>query len=165
MALSSHRILVASNTSTITTLFFDPNGPTLQVTSNVVVGPSPSWITGHPTNPFLAFTGLIQGDGVVVALTFDDTGNGTVVGQTPSGGAVPASLLATKDTLFVSNVRRSPPKNTACEWYAFADPCPSVRMTLGQPLRCIPKPTVQLWDGPGRPHIRLFPVPPRRRST
>jgi hypothetical protein len=163
MTLSSYRILVASNTNSITSLLFDPHGSTLDVTSEVVVGPSPSWITAHPTNPSLAFTGLIQGDGILVALTFDDTGNGTVVGRMPSGGAVPASLLATMDTLFVSNVRRSPPKYTAYERYAFAYPCPSARMTLGPPsCCCTPKRTVRLWDGHGRSYIRLAPVLPRR---
>src|SRR5712691_4351677 len=162
MTLSSYRILVASNTNSVMSLFFDPYGPTLNVTSEVVVGPSPSWITAHPTNPSLAFTGLIQGDGVLVALTFDDTGNGTVVGQMPSGGVVPASLLVTMDTLFVSNVRRSLPKYTACEWYAFAYLCPSPRMTLGPPLCCTPKPTVPFWDGHGRSYIRLAPVLPQR---
>jgi len=104
MALSGYRILVASDTSIITSLFFDPYGPTLDVTSETIVGPGPTWITGHPINPSLAFTGLTQGDGVVVALTFDDTGNGTVVGHTPSGGKNPVSLLTTMDALFVPNV-------------------------------------------------------------
>jgi len=120
MELSGYHILVASNASSITSLFFDPYGPTLNVTSEVVVGPSPSWITAHPTNPSLAFTGLTQGDGITVALTFDDTGNGTVVGQVPSGGAVPASLFATKDALFVANVCIA--LRFTREWNTFADP-------------------------------------------
>ena len=110
MALTGYRILVASNTDRITSIFFDPYGPTLNVTSEIIVGPHPTWITGHPTNPSLAFTGLEQQDGVIVVLTFDDTAKGTIVGQIPSGGASPASLLATTDALFVGNVRTTPPK-------------------------------------------------------
>ena len=104
MALSGYRILVASNTDRITSLLFDPYGPTLNVTSNIVVGSHPMSIIGHPTNPSLAFTGLEQDDGVVVALTFDETGNGTIAGEIPSGGAIPGSLLATMEALFVGNV-------------------------------------------------------------
>ena len=68
-------------------------------------------IIGHPSNPSLAFTGLEQEDGTVVALTFDETGNGTIAGEIPSGGAVAASLLATTEALFVGNVSR---KSCAC---------------------------------------------------
>lgn len=113
MAPTGYRILVASNTDRITSLFFDPYGPTLNVTSEIVVGPHPTWITGHPANPSLAFTGLEQQDGIVVALKFDDTAKGTIVEQIPSGGASPASLLATTDALFVGNVRITPPRSCA----------------------------------------------------
>ena len=154
MALSGYRILVASNTSNITSLFFDPYGPTLDVTSETFVGPGPTWITGHPTNPSLAFTGLTQGDGVVVALTFDDTGNGTVVGHTPSGGTDPVSLLTTMDALFVSNVRV--PLHLAHEWHAFADP----RMTPRSLWCCVSKPTVRLRDGHGCSSVRFAPIFP-----
>lgn len=104
MKLTGYHILVASNTNRITSLFFDPYGPTLNVTSEIVVGSYPMSIIGHPNNPSLAFTGLEQEDGVVVALTFDETGNGTIVGEIPSGGAIPGSLLATMEALFVGNV-------------------------------------------------------------
>lgn len=53
---------------------------TLGVASDVVVRPSSSWTTEHPTNPSFAFAGLIQDDGAVT-LAFDDVGNGAVVGQ------------------------------------------------------------------------------------
>ena len=104
-----YRILVASNTTRITSLLFNPygsSGPTLNVTSATTVGTQPMWITDHPTNPSLAFTGLEQDDGMAIALSYDDTGNGTIVGEIPSGGAVANFLLATTDTLFVTNVRR-----------------------------------------------------------
>lgn len=104
MTFSGYHILVASNTDRITSLFFDPYGPTLNVTSEIVVGSHPMSIMGHPSNPSLAFTGLEQEDGAVVALTIDETGNGTIVGEIPSGGAIPGSLLATMEALFVGNV-------------------------------------------------------------
>ena len=62
-------------------------------------------LTVHPSDPFLIFTGLENLEGVVVALKYDNNDNGTIVGQILSGGADPASLLATADTLFVGNVR------------------------------------------------------------
>jgi len=41
MTLSGYHILVASNTDRITSLFFDPRGPTLNVTSEIAVGSHP----------------------------------------------------------------------------------------------------------------------------
>jgi len=154
MAPSGYGILVASNASIITSLFFSPHGPTLDVTSETFVGPGPTWITGYPANPSLAFTGLTQGDGVVVALTFDDTGNGTVVGRIPSGGTNPTSLLTKMDTLFVSNV--CIPLHLMREWHAFTDP----RMTPRLSWCCVSKPTVHLRDGHGCSSVRLAPIFP-----
>jgi hypothetical protein len=108
MALATcYRILVASNTTRITSLLFNPYGQygaTLNVTSKTVVGTQPMWITGHPTNPSLAFTGLEQSDGMAIALKYDHTGNGSIVGEIPSGGDVANFLLATTDAIFVTNV-------------------------------------------------------------
>lgn len=101
-----YRILVASYRDGLTSLLFDPNGPTLKVISEIKVGNRPSWLTAHPDDPTLVFTGLEVSDGTTIALKFDEDGNGTVVGQIPSGGADPASLLATTDALLVGNVRR-----------------------------------------------------------
>ena len=154
MALSGFRILVASNTSSITSLFFDPYRATLDVTSKTFVRPGPTWITGHPTNPSLAFTGLTQGDGAVVALTFDDTGNGTVVGHIPSGGTDPVSLLTKMDALFVSNVCIA--LHLTRSRHAFADP----RMTPRLLCCCVSKSTVRLRDGHGCPSVRLAPIFP-----
>jgi 6-phosphogluconolactonase (cycloisomerase 2 family) len=106
--MTGYHILVASYTDCITTLLFDPVGPILKVSSELKVGARPSWLTVHPSDPSLVFTGLEQREGVVVALKYDKDGNGTIVGQIPSGGADPASLLATADTLFVGNVRPPP---------------------------------------------------------
>lgn len=98
-----YRILVASYTDGLTSLLFDPKGPTLKVISELKVGNRPSWLTAHPDDPTLIFTGLEVSDGTAIALKFDKDGNGTVVGQIPSGGADPASLLATTDALLVGN--------------------------------------------------------------
>jgi len=59
---------------------------------------------GHQSNPALAFTGLEREDSVVIGPTFDETGNSTIVGEIPRGGAIPGSLLATTEALFVENV-------------------------------------------------------------
>jgi len=80
------------------------------------------WVTGHPTNPSLAFTGLEKDDGMAIALSYDDTGKGTIVGEIPSGGAVATFLLATTDALFVANVRRMPSKLLCARGTLFADP-------------------------------------------
>ncbi|KAH9161433.1 3-carboxy-cis,cis-mucoante lactonizing enzyme [Lactarius sanguifluus] len=101
--MTCYHILAASYTDGLTSLFFDPKGPTLEVVSKIKVGNRPSWLTTHPDDPTLVFTGLEQSDGIIIALKFNEDGNATVVGQIPSGGADPASLLATTDTLFVGN--------------------------------------------------------------
>ncbi|KAI0268656.1 3-carboxy-cis,cis-mucoante lactonizing enzyme [Gloeopeniophorella convolvens] len=101
--MTVYRILVASYTDHVTTLLFDPAGPTLKVASELRVGHHPSWLTVHPDDPYLVFTGLEQAEGVAVAIKYDEEGRGTVVGEIPSGGADPASLLAVKDTLLVGN--------------------------------------------------------------
>jgi hypothetical protein len=66
--MTGYRILAASYTDCITALLFDPIGPILKVTSEVKVGARPSWLTVHPNDPSLVFTGLEQREGVVVAL-------------------------------------------------------------------------------------------------
>ncbi|KAF8265802.1 3-carboxy-cis,cis-mucoante lactonizing enzyme [Lactarius quietus] len=98
-----YRILVASYTDRLTSLLFDPKGPTLKVTSEIKVGNNPSWLTAHSDDPTLVFTGLEVPDGIIIALKFDKDGNGAIVGQIPSGGDDPASLLATTDALLVGN--------------------------------------------------------------
>jgi len=97
------RILVASYTDVLTSLLFDPKGSTLKVISEIKVGNRPSWLTAHPDDPTLVFTGLELSDGIIVAVKFNEDGNAVVVGQIPSRGADPASLLATTDTLLVGN--------------------------------------------------------------
>ncbi|OBZ69776.1 6-phosphogluconolactonase [Grifola frondosa] len=98
-----YHILVASYTNEIYTLAFDPDVPSLTLASSLTVGHHPSWITRHPTDTSLIFTGLEQPDGKVVALRYDAEGRGTIVGEAPSGGGHPCSLLATKDQLLIGN--------------------------------------------------------------
>jgi len=92
-----HHILVASNTDRITSLVFNPRGPTLNVASKIVVGSHPMSIRSldiQAINPALAFTGLEQEDGVVVALTFGETGNGTNDGDRVAAELLLAPALA-----------------------------------------------------------------------
>ncbi|RDB20797.1 6-phosphogluconolactonase [Hypsizygus marmoreus] len=99
----THLILTSSYTNDISTLAFDPANGTLELVSATTVGHHPSWITFYPGDHSLAFTGLEQTEGKVVALKYDEDERGTVVAEVPSGGADPCSLLATMDELFVAN--------------------------------------------------------------
>ncbi|KAG5644309.1 hypothetical protein DXG03_008727 [Asterophora parasitica] len=102
-ALMVHLILTSSYTNEVSTLTFDPEASSIEVTSSVTVGHHPSWITFYPEDHSLVFTGLEQTDGKVVALKFDQEGKGEVVAEASSGGADPCSLVSTKNTLFVAN--------------------------------------------------------------
>ncbi|KAK7012260.1 3-carboxy-cis,cis-mucoante lactonizing enzyme [Favolaschia claudopus] len=95
------RILVASYTHSVQALSFD--GSTLTALAPVEVGFHPSWIEFHPSDPSLVFAGLEQTEGKVVAIKYDEHGNGTVVAETTSGGADPCSLTVTENRLFVAN--------------------------------------------------------------
>lgn len=99
-----YRILVASYTNSITTLLFDPSKPSLSVTSSIEVGFHPSWITPHPGDTSIVFTGLEDTVGKIITLKYDEDGKGTVLGEIESGGDSPASLLAVDGTLLVGNV-------------------------------------------------------------
>ncbi|KAG6829023.1 hypothetical protein H0H92_005931 [Tricholoma furcatifolium] len=98
-----HLIFTASYTNEVTTLAFDPEAASLSVKSAVLVGHHPSWLTYHPDDHSLIFTGLEQSDGKAIALRFDEDGKGNVVGEAPSGGADPCTLLATKNVLYIGN--------------------------------------------------------------
>ncbi|RPD57854.1 putative isomerase YbhE [Lentinus tigrinus ALCF2SS1-7] len=98
-----YRILVASYTNEIYTLAFDPEAPSLILTSTITLGYHPSWITPHPTDKTIVFTALEQSEGKIFVLKLDDEGRATVVGEGPSGGADPCSLLALDDQLLVAN--------------------------------------------------------------
>ena len=99
-----YRIYVGSYTNEITTLSFDPNASSLSVQSSLTVGFQPSWITPHPKDQSLVFTGLEQSNGQIVAVKFDQKGHGTIVGSSPSGGADPCNLVAVGSDLFIANV-------------------------------------------------------------
>ncbi|KAI0941504.1 hypothetical protein AcW1_003379 [Taiwanofungus camphoratus] len=98
-----YQLLVGSYTNEIYTLVFDPISSSLKLSSCLTVGYHPSWITPHPTDPSLIFTGLEQSDGKIIAVKYDKEGRGMVVGEAPSGGADPCTLLAVGEQLLVGN--------------------------------------------------------------
>ncbi|KAJ8515183.1 hypothetical protein ONZ45_g7371 [Pleurotus djamor] len=99
----AYQILVSSYTEDVTTLTFDPKLSSITVSSAVHAGHHPSWITKHPDDPSLVFTGLEQTEGVVLAIKYDKEWKGKVVGEVSSKGADPCDLLCTKDELLVAN--------------------------------------------------------------
>jgi len=100
----AYNILVASYTDEIYSLSFNATAASLTAVTSVVVGHQPSWITTYPGDPSLVFVALEQSQGKIILVRFDNDGKGKVVGEVPSGGADPCSLLTTKDELFVANV-------------------------------------------------------------
>ncbi|KAJ7876823.1 Lactonase, 7-bladed beta-propeller-domain-containing protein [Mycena leptocephala] len=99
----ANRIFVASYTQSVQTLAFDASASTLTTQSTVEVGDHPSWLEFHPSDRSLVFAGLEETEGKVVAVKYDESGNGTVVAVASSGGADPCSLVATENRLFVAN--------------------------------------------------------------
>ncbi|KZT72346.1 putative isomerase YbhE [Daedalea quercina L-15889] len=97
------RILVGSYTNEIYTVSFNPDVLKLTLESTLTVGHHPSWVTPHPTDPSLVFTGLEQEEGKVLVIKYDAQGKGTVVGEASSGGADPCTLLALGTELLVGN--------------------------------------------------------------
>jgi 3-carboxy-cis,cis-muconate lactonizing enzyme. len=100
-----YKILVASYTDEISTLSFDPQSNSLTTSASHVVGQNPSWISSYPGDPSLVFVALEQPQGKAILVNYDKAGNWKVVGEVPSGGEDPCSLLTTKDELFIANVR------------------------------------------------------------
>jgi len=98
-----NRILVASYTTSVQSLEFDESAATLTAHSTLEVGFHPSWLEFYPSDHSLVFAGLEQTEGKIVAVKYDESGNGSVVAEISSGGADPCSLVATKDELFVAN--------------------------------------------------------------
>jgi len=99
----AYRIYVGSYSNEISTLSFDPDAASLSLVSTVKVGHHPSWVTSHPTEPSVIFTGLEQADGKIIAVKFDKEGHGSVVAVLSSGGKDPCTLLAAGDSLIVGN--------------------------------------------------------------
>lgn len=104
-----YKILAATYTDRVETLLFDSEAGSLSITSSLTVGHHPSWITPHPENPAIWFTGLEQEDGRVVAIEYDKEGKGKVIGELPSEGAEPCTLVAYKGDLIIGNVSFFPP--------------------------------------------------------
>lgn len=103
----AHRILVASDASNITTLYFDSAAGSLEVSSDITIGHHPSWLTSHKSHPSMVFTGLEQSDGKIVALRYDEHGGGVVVSEASSAGQEPCCVLATRDEILIANVCES----------------------------------------------------------
>lgn len=101
----AYRIYVGSYTNEIYTIAFDPTAPSLTLLSTVTVGHHPSWITPLPSDPSVIFAGLEQAEGEIITVKYDENGRGTTVGNAPSGGADPCSLVVADDKLLISNVR------------------------------------------------------------
>ena len=108
------RILVGSYTNEIYTVSFDPDALKLTLESTLTVGHHPSWITPHPTDPSVVFTGLEQDGGKAFVIRYDAEGKGTVVGNAPSGGADPCTLLARGTELLIGNVSSLPLIRLVC---------------------------------------------------
>jgi len=98
-----YHVLVGSYSNSIVTLTFDPETLTLDLTSSIIVGHHPSWLTSHPNYPSLVWTGLEQYDGKIVTLSFDENGKGKVVSETTSAGGDPCSLSIANDELLIGN--------------------------------------------------------------
>lgn len=98
-----YKILVASYSNDVYSLAFDPDVPSLTLTSALTVGHHPSWVTPHPRDPSLIFTGLEQSDGRILAIKYDEHNRGTVVGQISSLGADPCTLVVHERELLVGN--------------------------------------------------------------
>ncbi|KAI0076413.1 putative isomerase YbhE [Panus rudis PR-1116 ss-1] len=98
-----YQIYVGSYSNEIYTLSFDPDVPSLSLISTITVGHHPSWITPDPKDPSVIFAGIEQTDGKIVTVKYDDKGKGVVLGEVPSGGGDPCTLLAHKDQLIVGN--------------------------------------------------------------
>jgi len=99
----AHRILAGSYTHEIYTLDFEPSTSSLSSVTATAVGHHPSWIALHPDDCSLVFAALEEHEGKVVAVKFEKNGKGTIVGESPSGGADPCSLFAATDELIISN--------------------------------------------------------------
>ena len=98
-------IYVGSYTNEIFTIAFDPEAPSLTLVSTLTVGFHPSWLTPHSSDPSVIFAGIEQTDGQIVAVKYDETGRGNLLGRTSSGGGCPCSLVTTDTEMLVGNVR------------------------------------------------------------
>jgi len=99
-------ILAGSYTNDIYTLLFDPGAGSLILKSSLKVGHHPSWVEAHPGDHSLVFAGLEQADGKILAVKYDEEGNGKVVAEASSGGKDPCHQVVVGDELAIANVRR-----------------------------------------------------------
>ncbi|GJJ08504.1 hypothetical protein Clacol_002722 [Clathrus columnatus] len=103
---AGQKILVASYSSKVFTLSFDPSTtpPSLTLLSALEVGHHPSWIVPHPIDKTVIFTATEEANGIVKALKYDlETGIGSILSETSSGGADPCHLAILDNELLVAN--------------------------------------------------------------
>ena len=96
-----HRILVASYTNEIYTLAFDPQAPSLTLTSTITVGHHPSWITPHPTDKSIVFTALEQSEGKIVVTAPLDKVTKKNMERVSQPNAPDSAINASKGTVIV----------------------------------------------------------------
>lgn len=106
-----YKILVATYDNDVYSLSFDPEVPSLTLTSSLTVGHHPSWVTPHPLDPSLIFTALEQSDGRVLAIKYDEQNSGSVAGEVSSHGADPCNLVVYDKEVLVGNVSLSVLRN------------------------------------------------------
>jgi hypothetical protein len=109
----AYKLLIGGYTSSgLRVLTFDPGNEQEKLVaqeSTINVGPDPSWVIQHPSDPSLIFITNEVEDGKItlVKLTGFDT-SGEIRGEetvdVSSGGQYPAHLLVLKDSVVVGNV-------------------------------------------------------------
>lgn len=105
--MTVRKILVATYSPKVFTLNFDlsTTPPSLTFSSALEVGHHPSWIVPHSADKSIVFTATEEPNGTVKALKYDlETGVGSVVAETSSGGADPCHLAIFENELLVANV-------------------------------------------------------------
>lgn len=99
----NYHILVATYHDHILTLSFNPEARSVSSIASLTVGTSPSWITRNPNDPSVYFACLEQGEGVLVALKYNENGIGQVIAKVPSHGEDPCHLLVVNGELLAAN--------------------------------------------------------------
>lgn len=92
----SYKILVASYTSSIYTLSFDPKNGTLEVVSETEVGFQPSWLDFVSSESGRKVVGVLeQEEGVVfIADVGESTGKVDILARAKAGGDSPCHVIA-----------------------------------------------------------------------
>lgn len=118
-----YRILAGGYNDSVFVLTFDPSPPsnpsqpTLTLTSKCYTGPSPSWISKHPTRPDLAIACLEGSDGKILLLKLlldgeDGIGRVEVVQSVSTLGADPCHFEWVEGGVVVANVSHCLPSQS-----------------------------------------------------